>query len=483
MLDDDESRKPGRPKAMTPMQRRTAVLAQVLKAEDLDIVALSETRRSGCGSCEEGGQDGYTFFWQGVPEGERRLWGVGFAIRTRLVREQKLAPVGVNCRIMTVQVKLAEKADGSCQRCLTVVSVYAPTLMASDTVKEQFYAELERVLAAVPARDKLVVLGDFNARVGRDNSVYLGVMGKHGMGMLNSNGELMLQLCSRLGLVVVNTMFEKRDLFKQTWRHPRSKRWHCLDYVLTRTAGLRDVKDVGTRPYADGCTDHCLLVAVMRFRLQKVARPQGLRKRKLNVAMLTHSDGGGLLREQLSDALERNLAAMPKPVCEGVDERWKRLSRTVLRVAEDVIGKVVRAKRDWFDVNEAEIVTLLEEKKQLFKAYRAAMGTANEAKAKEMYKRKRAHAKIKLRSMRCRYYAERAKELQTAHEKHDTRAMFVLAKLCDGGQKSAAYGAARDKNGALLVEPALIKRRWNEHFQELLNCESAVDWAVIEALP
>jgi hypothetical protein len=111
------------------------------------------------------------------------------------------------------------------------------------------------------------------------------------------------------------------------------------------------------------------------------------------------------------------------------------------------------------------------------------MGTANEARAKEMYKRKRAHAKIKLRSMRCRYYAERAKELQTAHEKHDTRAMFVLAKLCDGGQKSAAYGAVRDKNGALLVEPALIKRRWNEHFQELLNCESAVDWTVIEALP
>ena len=49
---------------------------------------------------------------------------------------------------------------------LSVVSVYAPTSKTTYTVKSQFMADLQSAIEQVPASDVLVVLGDFNARVG-----------------------------------------------------------------------------------------------------------------------------------------------------------------------------------------------------------------------------------------------------------------------------------------------------------------------------
>ncbi|WP_295438499.1 hypothetical protein, partial [Thiolapillus sp.] len=46
--------------------------------------------------------------------------------------------------------------------------------------------------------------------------------------------------------------------FKATWRHPRSKHWHLLDYVLTRQHDTRDVLHTTVMPSADCYTDHRL---------------------------------------------------------------------------------------------------------------------------------------------------------------------------------------------------------------------------------
>ena len=50
----------------------------------------------------------------------------------------------------------------------TVLSMYAPTLQAEIGVKEAFCRNLYNLLQQVDSEDKLFILGDFNARVGRD---------------------------------------------------------------------------------------------------------------------------------------------------------------------------------------------------------------------------------------------------------------------------------------------------------------------------
>ena len=55
---------------------------------------------------------------------------------------------------------------------MTLICAYAPTLTADEHVKDQFYEELDEALRSVNARDKLVLLGDFNARVGRRSDLW-----------------------------------------------------------------------------------------------------------------------------------------------------------------------------------------------------------------------------------------------------------------------------------------------------------------------
>ncbi|VDL95430.1 unnamed protein product [Schistocephalus solidus] len=49
----------------------------------------------------------------------------------------------------------------------TIISAYAPPMTSSDAANYEFYEDLQALLATVPKEDKLIILSDFNARVGR----------------------------------------------------------------------------------------------------------------------------------------------------------------------------------------------------------------------------------------------------------------------------------------------------------------------------
>ena len=60
------------------------------------------------------------------------------------------------------------------------------------TDKDKFYEDFNAVITTVPDADKLIVLGDLNAKVGRDRIFWEGVIGNRGVGDCNSNGLLLL---------------------------------------------------------------------------------------------------------------------------------------------------------------------------------------------------------------------------------------------------------------------------------------------------
>ncbi|VDL97831.1 unnamed protein product [Schistocephalus solidus] len=64
----------------------------------------------------------------------------------------------------------------------TIIRAYAPPMTSFDAAKDKFYEDLHTLLATVPKEDNLIVLGDFNTRVGRDHAVWQGVLGPHGLG-------------------------------------------------------------------------------------------------------------------------------------------------------------------------------------------------------------------------------------------------------------------------------------------------------------
>nr|VZH93793.1 unnamed protein product [Spirometra erinaceieuropaei] len=252
-------------------ERRTALVARELARYKVDIAALSETRFSEHGQLEEVGA-GYTFFWSGRPRTERRDAGVAFAIRTDIVGRLPCLPQGINDRLMSLRLPLWRGGKFA-----TIISAYAPPMSSPDAAsRDKFYEDLHADLATVSKADKLIVLGDFNARVGTDHTAWRGVLGPHGLRGSNDNGLLLLRTCAEHRLILTNTFFCLPEREKVTWRHPRSRQWHLLDYVLVRRRDQRDVLVTKAIAGADGWTDHRLVISKMRIRLQPRRRPQAM---------------------------------------------------------------------------------------------------------------------------------------------------------------------------------------------------------------
>ena len=196
----------------TPI-RPTAIVARELDRYGIDIAALGETRILGENVIEECG-GGYTFFLKGKPLGDKHHHGVGFAMRTRLVKHLNgKFPLGINERLMTMSFPL----DGSN---LSIISAYAPTLPQSDEIKDSFYDSLSDAIGEVPSSHKLLVMGDFNARVGSDHTSWESIIGRHGVGNENSNGTRLLSLCAQNELCITNTFFQQATRHKTTWMQP-----------------------------------------------------------------------------------------------------------------------------------------------------------------------------------------------------------------------------------------------------------------------
>ena len=174
---------------------------------NIDIAALCEKRLSESGSLDD---LEYSFFWSGKPEGERREAGVGFAITKDIPTKLTEMPRPVSDRIMTMRLPLSK------DNFVTIISVYAPIMTNPDENKEAFYNQLASVLSGIPRTDKLLLIGYFNARIGRENDKWPLVMGKHGIGKCNSNGELLLALCSEFEMIATNTRFKQKDERKTT---------------------------------------------------------------------------------------------------------------------------------------------------------------------------------------------------------------------------------------------------------------------------
>ena len=108
---------------------------------------------------------------------------------------------------------------------ITVIQVYAPTSNDEETEVERFYEDLQDLLELTPKKDVLLILGDWNAKVGSQETP--GVRGKYDLGVQNEAGQRLIEFCQENALVIANTLFQphKRGLYTWTftrWSIPKS---------------------------------------------------------------------------------------------------------------------------------------------------------------------------------------------------------------------------------------------------------------------
>ena len=90
---------------------------------------------------------------------------------------------------------------------ITEIQVYAPTSNAEKNEAEWFYEDLRDLFELTPKKDILFILGDWNAKVGSQETP--GVTGKFGHGVQNEAGQWRIEFCQENALVIANTLFQQ----------------------------------------------------------------------------------------------------------------------------------------------------------------------------------------------------------------------------------------------------------------------------------
>ena len=132
---------------------------------------------------------------------------------------------------------------------ITVIQVYAPTSNAEEAEVEWFYEDLQDLLELIPKKDVLFIIGDWNAKVGSQETH--GVKGKLGLGIRNESGQRLTEFCAENALVIANTRFQYHKRRLHTWTSPVGQHQNQIDSILCSRRWRSSIDLAKTRPGAD----------------------------------------------------------------------------------------------------------------------------------------------------------------------------------------------------------------------------------------
>lgn len=451
----------------TSPERKTAIVARFLQEKSIKIAALSETRLPETGQLEEV-VGGYTFYWSGKPADKKHESGVCFAIRSDMVKSLDSLPIAINDRLMTLRISIGRN------KFATLISAYAPTMTNEEENKEKFYADLRSVLKRINHQDKVFLMGDFNARVGSDHLAWPNVLGRHGIGNMNSNGLLLLALCSEFGLCITNSFFQQANSRKTSWKHPRSGHYHLIDYIIVRSRDRAEVNITRSFHDAECWSDHSLIRSkismkiVPQVKLNHKSLPRKIDTSKLKINGTPTS---------LSNNCDEKLQSVE--ISDNIETSWKSFRDALYESSSQVLGFARYKHQDWFDENDNEIKQKLA---QMYKSHSEWMCDRNSFTKKKQYKATKSSVQVILRKMKQDWWQKKATALQESADKHDIKSFFQNLKGVFGPKRDG-ISPLESTDGNLLTDRKDILKRWAQHFENVLNRPSTIDNSVIDNIP
>jgi hypothetical protein len=231
----------------------------------IDLSGLSETRWSEFGEIKT--KVGSTLIYCGKQqnEGNQHENEVGI-LMSRRWKNNLLNWDSVSDRIIVDRFE--------CKiRNITVVRCYAPTEVANKEEKQKFYAQIREVFASIKKQDIVILMGDFNAKVEVRNEGLEQVMGKHGKGDRNENGEMSVEFCMEQELVIGGTLLKHKECHKVTWVPPDGKIENQKDHIAISQKWRKSLLDTRNKRGADIGSDHHLVVAELRLKISASKKP------------------------------------------------------------------------------------------------------------------------------------------------------------------------------------------------------------------
>ena len=242
-----------------------------------DILGINETHWTGQGKTQI---EDKTIIYSGRDDQIHRE-GVAFMLSKNAVRSlTDWTPVNeriIKARFYSKHIKL------------TMIYLYAPTEVADDDVKEEFYTKLQELVGDVHQHNMLIITGDMNAKVGSNNNCYESIMGNHGIGQRNNNGERLCEFCGTNQLVITGTLFNHKNIHTATWNSPDGTTSNQIDHILVKRKFITSVTSVLRSAHIG--SDHNLVCTTIKLKLAKTKKDNNSSSRiRFDLAKLKRDD-------------------------------------------------------------------------------------------------------------------------------------------------------------------------------------------------
>ena len=247
---------------------KTAQVAREMKRYKIGVLGLSETRWLQSGQLRL--SSGEQLLYSGAPHTE--------GVALMLAPEAHAALIGwepISSRIITAKFTTKKKGIR-----LNIIQCSAPTNDAEEEKKDDFYQQLQAVLDRRGTKDITILVEDFNAKIGMDNTGYQDIMGTHRLGQMNENGERFADLCALNQLVTGGSIFPHKRIHKATWISPNHVTENQIDHICISRKFRRSWQDVRVMRGADVSSDHhpLNLMTTVRLRLKRFTTANSTRK-------------------------------------------------------------------------------------------------------------------------------------------------------------------------------------------------------------
>ncbi|XP_046988576.1 craniofacial development protein 2-like [Schistocerca americana] len=333
---------------------------------------------------------------------------------------------------------------------INLIQIYAPTADKDQEETGKFYEELTQAIGTSKSRDIVIIMGDFNAKIGEGSEGDL--IGPFGLGTRNERGDLLSQFCQENNLSITNTFFKlpKRRLY--TWKSPRDCNEEVcrnqIDFILINKRYKNSIHGVKTYPGADIFSDHNLLVAKFHVKLKAMQKKQ--KKDYINTTILRDP----LTKQKTSEEINKELVRIKNNQTEDIDGKWELIKDTLNNACKNTMATKHNMKKKWMT---EKILQLMEQRRIL--------------KNRDESEYKRLHAEIRKETRRAKeeWYKEQCSEIESYETRHDSFNLHKKVKDLAGFNKKKSTSSLLDKNGKIIPDVKGKLDRWTEYVKELFE--------------
>lgn len=412
-------------------------LGNRLLEQKIQILALQETRLTDENTMDFGN---YRLF---KSKTNKRILkntphlGVAFAISKNILNSvTDVKPI--SNRLMTISLKCGNKS-------YTLINAHMPVNEDNRSNPDKVnkaWEVLENAISKIPSNHVKILMGDFNAQLGKERKFRKTIGRFPAHKWTNQNGQRFVETCKTFNLKIMSTHFKKKPSKQKTWRCPNSYLGEFqIDHVAISYPNYTEILNVQVRKGANIDSDHYLT------RIKLKLKPQKMFKKLSHIPKFDNKQITATYVSELDKQSSTN---------------WEELKSKFIETAEKYIPLQKKQKHPWWN-NECENVVKL--RHNAFKKW-------NSKKTESTYNNflaiRREASKL-IRQTKRKYEKDQLLDIEKDFQKNNTRNFYKTFKTKLSGYQPQSL-CFKKENGDLALNNEDNCRVLANYFEKLLNC-------------